>query len=53
MKKIFSLAIAVALFSATAIAQTPADSIAIVKAKWQKTKLEKEDTKHCSPQKAF
>ncbi|MBR2332589.1 MAG: phosphodiester glycosidase family protein [Alistipes sp.] len=41
MKKIFSLAITVALFSATAIAQTPADSIAIVKAKWQKTKLEK------------
>ena len=41
MKKIFSLTLALATLCTSAIAQTPADSVAIVKAKWQKSKLEK------------
>ena len=41
MKKIFALATLIAAFCISATAQTPADSVAIVKAKWQKTKLEK------------
>lgn len=41
MKRILTLAIAIAALCNAALAQTPADSIAIVKAKWQKTKLEK------------
>ena len=41
MKKIFSLSLALATLCTAAFAQTPADSVAIVKAKWQKSKLEK------------
>lgn len=41
MKKIFSLSLALSLLCTVATAQTPADSITIVKAKWQKTKLDK------------
>ena len=41
MKKIFSLTLALATLYTAAVAQTPADSVAIVKAKWQKSKLEK------------
>ena len=41
MKKIFSLSLALVTLCTAAFAQTPADSVAIVKAKWQKSKLEK------------
>ena len=41
MKRFIISAIAIVTLCSSAIAQTQADSIAIVKAKWQKTKLEK------------
>ncbi len=41
MKRLFVLSVAIAALCTTAVAQTPADSIAITKAKWHKTKLEK------------